>query len=474
MTIDVTSFFLYRYRYILGYSFIGLVLVALLVLAGIYTPGGISASEQTAVIKSASISLADIGSLALTDLPYHLLQQMSMHVFGVTNFSIKLPSLILALISAIGLIILLRRWFKANIAVLASVIAITTGQFLFIAQNGAPSVLYVLWPVLLLLIGTLVAKQAKFITFWKILFFVVAALSLYTPLSIYTLITLGSAGILHPHLRYIIKHLSKVRLLIACLFGVVILLPLILGIIKDTQLGLSLLGIPNSMPDFIANVVTLGKQYLSFAIPSTTNLMTPVFGLGSMLIISFGIYKLIRTRETTQSYLIITWIICLLPILVTNPRFTSVTFLPLVLLLANGLSSLLSNWYRLFPRNPYARLAGLIPLFILMSALVLSGLERYAYGYHYDPQTVPHFSKDLSLFPRDTKQLIVSVDELPFYRVVETYNRTFVIVRHPTENTFVTTQPPAGLYQGYEISRIITTSTYNDADRFYVYKKIGS
>lgn len=474
MAIDVTSFFLYRYRYILGYGFIGLILIGLLILAGIYAPGGISNTETNAVIKSAGVSITDISSLAVTDLPYHLLQQTSMQLFGVSNLSIKLPSLILALFSGIGLIILLRRWFKANIAVLASVIAVTTGQFLFIAQSGTTGILYVLWPVLLLLIGTLVAKKAKFQTFWKITFFIVAALSLYTPLSIYALVALGFAGVLHPHLRYIIRHLSKVRLVIACLIGAAIVAPLVLGIIKTPSLGLSLLGVPTEMPDFLANIATLGKQYLGFAIPTTTNLMTPVFGLGSMLIIGFGIYKLIRTRESTQSYLIITWIVCLIPILITNPRFTSVTFLPLVLLLATGLSSLLNNWYRLFPRNPYARITGLIPLFILISALVLSGLERYAYGYHYDPQTVPNFSKDLSLLPKDTKQLIVTGEELPFYRVVESYNKSFKIVNQPTADTFVSTQPLTGMYPGYEISRIITTSTYNNADRFYVYKKIGS
>jgi hypothetical protein len=199
--------------------------------------------------------------------------------------------------------------------------------------------------------------------------------------------------------------------------------------------------------------------------------MTPVFGLGSMLIIGFGVYKLIRTRESTQSYLIIVWLLCLIPILITNPRFTSVTFLPLVLLLATGLGSLLGNWYRLFPRNPYARIAGLIPLFILISVLVLTGLERYAYGYHYDPQTVPNFSNDLSLIPQDTKELVVSSKELPFYRVVQQYNHTFVVTANPTLANYTATRDGNYQFIGYKIDHIITTSTYDNSDRFYVYKK---
>ncbi len=48
------------------------------------------------------------------------------------------------------------------------------------------------------------------------------------------------------------------------------------------------------------------------------------------------------------------------PVILINPIFTSVTFVPIVLLLAAGLTSLIGYWYRLFPRNPYARVAGLI------------------------------------------------------------------------------------------------------------------
>jgi hypothetical protein len=194
-----------------------------------------------------------------------------------------------------------------------------------------------------------------------------------------------------------------------------------------------------------------------------------------MLIIGFGVVKLIRTRDSTQSYLIIIWLACLIPVLVTNPGFTSVTFLPLVLLLATGLESLLGYWYRLFPVNPYARLAGLVPLVILVGVLVLSGLERYIYGYHYDPSTVSNFSQDLSLLPKDTKNLIVSSTELPFYQIVAKHRPNLVLEETPTSAQFTTSHAvhQAGIvHDGYEIDRIVTSATGDDADRFYIYKKL--
>jgi hypothetical protein len=474
MGITLNSFYIYRFRYYLGYVIIGLLLIGLLLFAGIYTPGGLSTQEMAAVIKSSSIDMTSISSLAVTNLPFHLLQQASINLFGVNEFSIKLPSLILAFISAIGLILLLRRWFKPRIAVLASIIAVTTGQFLFIAQNGAPDILYVLWSVLLLLLGTLIAKKVQWLTLWKVLFFIVAALSLYTPLSIYALVALGIATVLHPHLRYIVRQLSKPRLIAAFIVGLIIALPLIIGVIKTPSLGITILGIPAHWPNISYNVMLLSQQYLGFAAQSSTGLMTPVFGLGSMLIIGFGVIKLIRTRDSTQSYLIIIWLICLIPVLVISPGFTSVTFLPLVLLLTTGVSSLLGYWYRLFPFNPYARLTGLVPLVILIGVLVFSGLERYVYGYHYDPYSVSNFSQDLSLLPKSTKNLVVSSDELAFYQVVASHRQGLYVSTTTISSEFTQTHTvhSGGInYPGFTIEQIITSSASNNADRFYVYKK---
>jgi hypothetical protein len=198
---DFSNYFLYRWRYVIGYTAIGLLLAGLLLFAGLYLPGGLSESEMASVVQSTSLSLSDPSTLAIANLPYYALQAGTFELFGISSFTIKLPSLILALASAIGLVLLLRRWFKPNIAVPASLIAITTGQFLIIAQSGTPSILYIFWPIALLLLGTQITRVRKYRMLWKVLFAVTAALSLYTPLSIYPLIAIGLAVIFHPHLR---------------------------------------------------------------------------------------------------------------------------------------------------------------------------------------------------------------------------------------------------------------------------------
>ncbi|MFZ1302195.1 MAG: glycosyltransferase family 39 protein [Candidatus Microsaccharimonas sp.] len=472
-TLDFSNYSIYRWRYIIGYSIIGLLLTGVFVFIGFFLPGGLSTQEMASAVQSASLSFSDPATLAIPNLPYYALQSLIFTLFGISIFTIKLPSLILAMLSAVGFILLLRRWFKPNIAVLASLIAITTGQFLFIAQQGTPEILYLFWPIVLLLLGTQITRVHKARFLWKILFAISAALSLYTPLSIYPLVAIALATVLHPHLRNAVRRLSKPRLVAVTILFLLLIAPLVYGIVLNPQLGLTLLGVPATWPpDLVTNIQTVVWQYFVFWEPNVGTLMTPVFGLGSAILILLGAYRIIRTRETTRSYLIIIWIICLTPVLLFNPTFTSVTFVPSMLLLAAGLTSLIGYWYRLFPFNPYARITGLIPLIILVFALSISGLARYVYGYHYSPNQASLFSKDLALLPKDTRELIVSNDERAFYTAVAKYRDDLKIVELPSGNTFVMTRTARTNFDNYQIYRIITNGYTNESDRLYVYKKI--
>ncbi len=470
--LNITELFIYRWRYQIGYGVVAIGLIAMLILAGLYSPGGLSTQEMQSVVKSSSINYADLNSFTITNMPYHVLQQLTLAIFGVSILSIKLPSIILAFASITGMVLLLRRWFKPRIGILASLIAITTGQFVFIAQDGTPGILYLFWSVWLILLADLISRQETHRTFNIIVFSILAALSLYTPLSVYVLIALIVAVLLHPHLRYIVKHLSRPKIIAGLVAAILLTVPLMMAITKSPELGLTLLGIPSTWPDFGANMASLGAQYLGFAKPGGSTIMTPFFELGSMLLVFFGIAHTIQTRSYAKSYVIILWVLCLIPFIVINPDFTSITYLPMVILLASGLGTLLASWYVLFPRNPYARIGGLIPVVILVSVLVLSGVDRYIYGYRYDPSIAPNFSTDLRLLPKDTTQLIVGDNELGFYQVVASHNKNIELIGSPAGDSFTASHNGKQNFDGYTIDHIVTSPRVSDGDRFYFYKKI--
>ncbi len=472
---DFSQYFLYRWRYAIGYGIIGLLLVSLLLLAALISPGGLSVAEKASATTSAALSFSSLQSLVIPNLPYHLLQAGSFALFGISEFSIKLPSLLLGLAAAVGFIILLRRWFTLNVAVLASLIAVATGQFLFIAQSGTPDILYIFWPIVILLLGTQVTRGLKWRFAAKIAFVIAVSLSLYSPLSIYPLLAVILTTVLHPHLRATLRKLPKQRLAIISAIGVLLLAPLIIGSIQNPSLGLTLLGLPESWPpNILDNALAVVQQYFMFWSPSASAILTPVFGLGSVLIMTIGLYRLVRTRETTRSYLIILWSIMLIPVLLLNPAFTSVSFVPSMLMLAAGLTSLIGYWYRLFPRNPYARIGGLIPIVILVGALISTGVIRYAYGYHYTPVVANLFSKDLSLLPEREVVIRVAASEKPFYDALAKYRQDlWVSTEIPVQSgTFIETRAARSTTpEGYRIESIITNSFSGESDRFYVYKK---
>jgi len=472
-TRDFSTYFLYRWRYVIGYSAIALLLAGVLLFAGLYLPGGLSSAEHTSVIQSAALTFHDPQTLAIANLPYYAFQSLILSLFGISVLTVKLPSLILALLSAIGLILLLRRWFTPNIAVLASLIAVATGQFLYIAQSGTPSILYIFWPVTLLLLGTYITRAEKHRFIWKILFTIGAALSLYTPLGVYPLIAVGLAVVFHPHLRAIIRRLKRHRLFTVGAIFAVLIAPLVWLIAQQPSLATTLLiGTPPQWPpEFTSNALTLLQQYFFFWSPGASEFMTPVFGLGAALLITIGLYRLILTRETTRSYLIIFWTVCIAPVLLINPQFTSVTFTPSVLMMAAGLTSLISYWYRLFPRNPYARVTGLVPIIVLVAALISTGLVRYAYGYHYNPQIAPLFSRDIRMLPKEPTQLIVTPQEKPFFSAVARYHTSLDVSVKPTEPTILVTRQARTHIKGYTITKIITNERSNDADRFYLMRR---
>lgn len=483
MVTSISDYFLYRWRYLLGYGVIVILMAALLAVTWFLIPGGISSAEMNSTVNSSSLtfSIQTFKPEAIVNLPYHLLQHGSFTLFGVSDFSIKLPSIALGLLSALGILLLLRMWFKQNVAVITTVLVLTTGQFLFITQDGTPTVVYIFWSVWLLVSALMVSRRVGgWPILWKVALFGISALSLYTPLAVYIILALLSAAALHPHLRYIIRHLSKVRLLIGFACGLILLAPLIYTIIKEPAVGLQLLGIPTTMPNILDNGRMLFDQYLTFMNPGGLVLLTPVYGLGAVILMTLGIVRLFTMKYTARGYITIAWIILLLPAIIINPRYVTVAFLPIILLTAMGVSMLITMWYQLFPRNPYARIAGLIPLAVLIGGMLFSGVERYIYTYQYNPSVATQFSQDLQLLntflsenAKSKVTVLVSDREVPFYAAVAKYSDQLTVVAKGSPlvaSDFNLVSKSAKEPKAGNPTTILTNSKKDNADRFYIYK----
>ena len=81
MRTHVTDYLLYRWRYVLGYSFIIIVLATLITFASLYVPGALREQEITASLKSGALSIHSLEPSMVIDLPYHILQRFSFMLF---------------------------------------------------------------------------------------------------------------------------------------------------------------------------------------------------------------------------------------------------------------------------------------------------------------------------------------------------------------------------------------------------------
>jgi hypothetical protein len=246
----------------------------------------------------------------------------------------------------------------------------------------------------------------------------------------------------------------------------------------------TLLGFSASVGDFSKNAALLAENYLRFIQPESGLVLAPVYGLGLAMLILLGVYRLISAKYTAKSYIISFWLVLLVPLVCLNPSIVSITFIPVVLLIALALDYLIWSWYGLFPHNPYARVFGLLPLAVLVLGLVVSSVDRYVYGLHYDSNVYAAYSNDLSILSRKlrtfdhkaTVQLIVEPDKLEFYSSFARHQRYVAKLSVSSNAATIATAPVSiverTMRRGIEKlpSDILVTRTAEGADRFYLYK----
>ncbi len=473
---------LYKYRYIVGYLIFAVVLVGALYIS-FQIPGQITVDEQKSAVSSATISLTDPSTKNIIDLPFHLMQKASLHYFDITHFGIKLPSLIIGALSAIGLLWLLRRWLlRDSVAILTICIFVSSRLLLSSSQEGIPLIMMVFWLIFVLLFALKFTANNKSII-WGALLTVALALSLYTPLTIYVVVCLLAASILHPHLRYVVGTIPKLHLTLYALIGIVILLPLAFTLTKDPLILATLAGWPDSGFNFDMlrhNIKEIIKAYFFFWQPQLTQIgLTPILSASSFILMLFGVLNLVRDHHSARSYmLVMTLPILVLPSLF-NPNFLIILSVPFILLLGLGIETLLDEWYKLFPHNPYARVTALVPMSILLAGIMIGNLTYYINAYRYSPSLSNYYSYDLRLARKTLTAypnalLVTNPNDRDFYSLL---SRDFPDVRvtsmaEEAINAKTIVSHVARLASPAHTLKHMTVDSYRDNGvRFYVYEK---
>lgn len=473
----VTDFFSYRWRYVLGYSFIIVAIGAMIAVAAFYVPHELRQGEIDSALTSANLGTSAMSPQSVIDLPYHILQKLSFILLGVTTFTIKLPSIILGTLSALGIFLLIRTWFEPKVAILATLLTAVTAQFLFMLQDGTPLIMYTFLSVWLLFVATYVTRRKYFGTLWKVLTALAMAACIYTPMGIYLVIVMLTTSIFHPHIRFMIRKFNRAKATIAIVLGVAALAPLVYATVLDPSILKILLGIPSQLP-IQANLVQVLHDTIGFTADTKSYMIRPLYPIGLVILMLIGLYRILSHRYTARSYITIAWGVITLALVILNPGSVTKLYPVAVILISYGIIEMIRSWYKIFPTNPYARVAGLIPLAVLVLAFVTSGMARFIGTYHNDPGVLSNYTSDLTLLRAalveqhaqpDTTAVIVSQAELPFYQLVNRYDKRFSVSANQVDKKQITittrTAKLAGVPNG-----IVLSQRANDADRFYIYK----
>ncbi|MCA9340471.1 MAG: hypothetical protein KDA17_06150, partial [Candidatus Saccharibacteria bacterium] len=308
--------------------------------------------------------------------------------------------------------------------------------------------------------------------------------ALYTPLGIYLVVAVLTTMFFHPHIRHIVTHFARPRLVIAIALGIVSIVPLVYASTIDPRVALSLLGFPETAISMQQNLREVAYSLVGFFVPANGYLLRPVYSLGLMLLMMIGVYKLMTYKYTARSYITLSLGLLMVPLVLLNPVHVSALYPLAVLMIALGIATLITDWYKLFPRNPYARVAGLIPLAILVGGIVLSGVMRYMNNYEYNANVLKDYSSDLGLLEdqlgyekatKSTTRLITSPQEEPFYSMVAHYDGRFTIStsqENPAPVAIVTHQAYRIQKPNGEPTMIVTNRFSKNADRFYIYRSV--
>ncbi len=468
-----TQFFLYQYRFIIGYILLAFAFFALLTFLPHIAPGGLTQGEMDSAVTSSELNRSFMQEGDIINLPYYALQKISLHIFGLNLISIKLPSIIIAVFAGLFIILLLNRWFKNDVAVTSSILTTLSTAFLFLAGNGTPLIMYVFWLALILWLGSKIVGNDHVSPILVIAFFLSIALSAYTPHLLYVAFAIAVAGLIHPHLRFGLKQLSFWQLALCFCVSALTITPLVIGCISNPNNIQNLLFMPKfSIANFVTNISTAFAPFFSFSLVYDSIFLAPLFGLATVALIVIGalasIGKMFTSRNTVVSLLIIYAII----ISGLNGDVAISIIIPIAVLSAAGLESIIEKWYSLFPENPYAHLFSIVPIVAVILTIIGSGLAHFVNGYHYAPRVAENFSDDLMTIQKYVKKetpILVTEDtkNYDFYRLLAKYENYQIIDSTEGTATYATFTPQNN--ENYSLKQIITSPKSRNSDRLYIY-----
>lgn len=471
---------LYRYRYVFGYGFVIAVLLFLVTTDIGNLPSGLSAAEMNQAVTSMSLHFSwDFGWLI--NLPYNFVQKVSVEAFGLSRLTLSIPSLLFGGMTVIIFTLTMNQWFRNTVAVVATTITLTSIAFISMVRNTTPEIMLPFWLSLIIFgaVRLLIRRDHAFV--WKLLIIGASLGLLYTPYGIYALLAIFISAFFHPHVRSRFRHIRRHRLVIIALLIAVGIAPFIAYIVVNRPAFETLLGLPLLQESFghIGENAAIAFDLYGNVFKNGFNgtIIVPLFGVATLALALLGLFQSVVYRFTARSYVLFAWTGTAIFLALLAPGQAAFMFLPISFLMAIGIDTLVVRWYKLFPRNPYARITGLIPLTILFLGITASNISHYFNDYShisnsFYSQSLSAIQSSLVVEGEHPVILIAKPQDVAFYSLLQKeHTQLTVTTTLPSDAatpTFVI--PDSGQTFSFAPSRIITSANKDASVALRVYR----
>ena len=471
----ISSLWLYRYRFYILQAILAIGFAGLLVAIAFNSLGSISDAEMASAVDSSNLTWNGLLHGDIINLPFRLLQSLSIRTFGLTVLAVKLPSLILAAITGFFLILLINRWHKTNVAVIATLLAVPSAIFLGTAVSGTPAIMAILFPTIILWLGSKLVGVKNPSPVAAFALVAMLALTCYTPYFVYAVLSIPLLALTHPHLRLAIRRFGTFKLiLLLCTFAL-FASPIAISVFTNFS-TIKNLFVPGDLAveTLINNFTTVSHTLTQFTSAYPSPVLQPILGISLTLVALVGVVSVFPDRHASRYRVTTALLFFAVVTSVFDPSYVVTFFLPIAILIAAGINFILREWYSLFPHNPYPRVIGGLFVLAFAWAIIASNVTFFILAPHHIQSVNAAQNYQLPVLNQrleDGAQIIVSSEQLDFYRILEKKHdvRIMDAIPEEPEGTFLVLRLPDIIPSNFEITQIITGDTYQNADLLYIY-----
>lgn len=328
------------------------------------------------------------------------LPQYALHTSGVDDtVPFRIISALFGILAVAAFYALLKTWQTKRIALLGTLLFMTSSWFLHQSRFAEPQVLYLSALPMLLLAGTWL-QDKRYDKFLPISAAMIA-LCLYLP-GLWLFIAIGCVIVRKDLLEAWQEVDKKRRSLIIGFFSAGIA-PLFFALASNVSQIPKWLGLPSrdvfSLQLIIDNLYQLPQSLFINGPDEAIKWLvgTPILDVFTIALVILGSFSYYKGAHTLQARILALFTaVSLLLIIIGGAVGLSILIPILYLVAANGLAFLLQQWFTVFPRNPFARAFGVFCILIAVSVTVFYHVNRYYVAW-------PHATT--------TKQIIRSADD---------------------------------------------------------------